>query len=187
MRTTLCAVALVLAGSAAQAATNYNVLNGDWNGTITTNLKDTAGGGMPTEGATGTPVVITLKPSGAGVSGTSDVAGSKESWQIQKEEYTWNDGTVTVSTKSIAYKDVPEWVRKQATLNPADTFFAFKYSKCTVNATKANCVVGKDVPAGIDKSGVWLFRVERNKLQSAVYYNYPNGGKRILEQNLTKK
>jgi hypothetical protein len=180
------AILAVLAVSTAQAATNYNVLTGNWNGTITANLKDTAGGGKPTEGTTGTPVVIKFNAAGSGLAGISDVGGSKETWQIEKEEYTWNDGTVSVITKSIGYKDIPAWVQKQANLKTTDTYFAFKYSKCTVNATKAACAVGKDVPDGIDKTGVWLFKVEKDKMQSAVYYNYPNGGKRILEQSLAR-
>jgi hypothetical protein len=187
MRTTLLAAFVVLAVGSAAAATNYNVMTGNWAGTITTNLKDTTGGGKPTEGTTGTPVVINFNPAGTGLTGTSDVGGSKESWKIEKDEYIWNDGEVTVTTKAITYNDIPEWARKQANLKATDTFFAFKYATCMVNKTKANCVPGKDVPDGIDKSGVWLFRVEKDKLTSAVYYTYNTGGKRILEQNLAKK
>lgn len=187
MRRTLLTLVAVLAVGTAYAATNYNVMSGNWTGTITANLKDTTGGGKPTEGTTGTPVVINFNPTGTGLTGTSDVGGSKENWKIDGNEYTWNDNEVTVTTQSCPYNDIPEWVRKQANLKATDTYFAFKYEKCMVNKTKANCAVGKDVPDGIDKTGVWLFKVEKDKLHSAVYYTYTTGGKRILEQSLAKK
>jgi hypothetical protein len=187
MKTKLLVLAVAIGVGSAFAATNYNVLSGNWAGTVTTNLKDTTGGGKPNQEPTGTPVIIHLGTAATGLTGSSDVGGSKETWQIEKDEYIWNDGEITVTTKAITYNDVPEWVRKQASLKATDTHFAFKYASCTVNKTKAACVPGKDVPDGIDKSGVWLFEVEKDKLQSSVYYTYTNGGKRILEQSLAKK
>ncbi|MFH1262282.1 MAG: hypothetical protein V1495_02395 [Pseudomonadota bacterium] len=187
MKTKLLVLFVMLAVGSAAAATNYNVLSGNWTGTITTNSKDTTGGGKPTEGTTGTPVTITFSTAGVGLTGDSIVGDSKENWKIENGEYTWNDGEVTVKTTSVSYNDIPTWARTQAKLKAKDTYFAFKYASCTVNKTKAACVPGKDVPDGIDKSGIWLFKVEKDKLQSAVYYTYTNGGKRILEQSLAKK
>lgn len=184
--TTLCALALMTLGlGAAHAAQNYEVLAGKWNGTITTNLKDATGGGSPTVGETGTPVVIQFTKSGNMLEGSSLVGKNMENWKIAGEKYFWTDMDMSVTTTAISFKDLPEWVKKQANVTETDTFFAYKYASCTMNKTKKACEPGKDLPDGLDKNGIWLFKVKGDAMQNNVYYTYSNGGKRILEQSLT--
>jgi len=175
-----------IAISKVHAATSYTSLEGNWKGTITANLKDEKGGGNPTQGTTGTSVEIMFNKAGTGVTGKSTIGKSTESWNIQSEKYSWNDKEITVVSKAVSFGDIPTWVRERAGLTKKDNFFAFKYEGCTVNETKKACEIGKHLPDGIDKSGIWLFKVQGNKLVSNVYYTYSSGGKRILEQSLNK-
>ena len=173
--------------SVASAAQNYSVMAGNWAGSVTTNLKDTSGGGKPMAEETGTPVTITFSKVNNGLAGESLVGATKEKWAIQGDNYTWDDGEITVTSTAVTFDKLPEWVKKESGVTPTDTYFAFKYLTCTVNATKKPCEIGKHLPDGIDKSGIWVFAVKGNKLQSNVYYTYSNGGKRILEQSLSAK
>ena len=183
----LTALALSFAASTALAAANYNVLKGSWSGTITTNLKDTTGGGKPTMGDTGTPVDIMFEKSGDGLAGTSTIGDSKEKWTVNDKQYTFNDGEITVTAVAADFSTIPEWVQKEAEIAKTDTVFAYKYKGCTINATKKPCEIGKNLPDGIDKTGIWLFTVKGKTMHSSVYYKYSTGGKRVLEQSLTAK
>jgi len=180
----LLALLIILAVGIAGAAPDPNLLAGNWTGSITKNLKDEKGGGSPTQGTTGTPVTIHFSKAGTELVGTSTVGSDKENWKIHGDQYTWDDGKITVTAKLVSFNDIPEWVRKQANLTTTDNIFAYKFSSCTVNATKKPCEIKKDLPDGIDKSGLWLFKVQGEKMDSSVYYTYSSGGQRILEQSL---
>ena len=178
-----------LAVAAAQAAPSYDVLTGHWTGTVTTNTKEAKAGGNPTPGETGTSATIEFSKSADGLVGTNLVGTGPdvEKWQIRGSEFTMTDKDMTMTTKAIPYSEIPEWVRKQAGVTEKDTFFAFKLEKCVVQKTGKACETPKDLPDGIAKTGVWLFKVQGEKLSNNVYYTYSTGGKRILEMSLARK
>lgn len=183
-------LSLILLGISASVmaadSPNYQPLVGKWQGSVTTNLKDAAGGGNPTQGEIGTSVSIAFEKKGEMLTGSSTVGTNPaEQWNINGDEYVWNDGETTVTTKRIPFSSIPNWVVSQAKVTKDDVAFAFKFSSCKVNKDNTPCKVGTHIPNGIQDTGIWLFTVKKNTLDQGVFYTYATGGKRILQQSLT--
>jgi hypothetical protein len=162
-------------------------LGGTWSGTVTFNQKETKAGGNPLPSETGTPLVMELRKSGEGLTGTI-VTGKDQRETVALDEEIWSvdDGTITWRAERVAFEKIPTWVVGQLPIRSTDTFFAYRFKDCRVNKTGVSCVPGKEIPAGMEKSGLWVFKVDGSKMKLGVYYTYPSGVRRILEQELNR-
>lgn len=175
-------ILLLFAVSQAQAAMTSDQLVGTWVGKIDKNIVKKSGGGNPNVEKEATPVTIQFSKSAKGLSGTSEVKGSKEQWTIEGDTYTWKDDDMTVTTKQIPLESVAPWIQTHTGLKTGEPFMAFKYDSCKMNKGQTPC----QLPSGLEKSGVWLFHRKGNTLYSGVFYKYPDpkDGERVLLEKL---
>ncbi|MFH1263526.1 MAG: hypothetical protein V1495_08835 [Pseudomonadota bacterium] len=162
-------------------------LEGRWRGAITVNLRETTAGGNPQGDGAGTRIAMELRETKGRLIGTVETGESqKETVLADDQAWTFDDGTITWTGERASFKEIPPWVATRLNLKPSDLFLAYRYLKGTVKKTGGPCLPGKDIPAGFDRSGVWVFKLESGKMRLGVYYTYPSGGQRILEQELKR-
>jgi hypothetical protein len=160
---------------------------GTWSGTVTFNQKETKAGGKPLPSDTGTPIVMELREAGGKLAGTI-VTGKDQGETVTLDEEIWSvdDGTIAWRAERVPFEKIPPWVVTQLSLRSTDIFFAYRFKDCRVNKTGASCVPGKEIPEGMEQSGLWVFKVDGKKMKLGVYYTYPSSGRRILEQELIR-
>lgn len=161
-------------------------LKGNWIGMVVNNSKNPLGGGEPTLGETGTPLNFTFFREQNRLVGDVTIGQVHESWVFHSDIYHWSDNKIKVITKQIDEKQLPKWIKEKAEINKSARVWSYKFESCQVLSTKTPCGIKKDLPEGADQ-GIWIFKIEGNKLFSHVYYTYASGGRRMLEQILTKR
>jgi hypothetical protein len=162
-------------------------LEGRWNGAITVNQKEATAGGNPPAGGSGTRIAIDLRHLRGRLTGTIETGRTqKETVLADDQSWTFDDGTITWTGERASFKEIPPWVTTRLNLKPTDMFFAYRYLKGTVKKTGGPCLPGKDIPAGFDRSGIWVCKLDNGKMRLGVYYTYPSGAQRILEQELSR-
>lgn len=165
----------------------YSFLLGKWQGEVMTNSSDPTGGGTPTLGETGTEVHINLFKNDQGIEGTLDIGQVQEQWQFVNEQHIWSDKNIKVHTQEIAQQQLPNWIKARIINYKYSDLAVFKYLSCHKLDTKQSCEIKKDLSEGIIDNGIWVFMVQGENLFVNVYYTYPSGGQRILEQKLSKR
>ncbi|MCI5072740.1 hypothetical protein MRY82_07375 [bacterium] len=167
---------------------SYSFLLGKWQGEVMTNSSDPTGGGTPTLGETGTEVEISLFKSDQGIEGNLNIGQVQEQWQFINEQHIWSDNNIKVYTQEIAQEQLPNWIKARIMNYKYSDLAVFKYLAChKLDNSKQDCEVKKDLPAGIIDNGVWVFLIQGENLFVNVYYSYPSGGQRILEQKLSRR
>ncbi|HMQ11392.1 MAG TPA: hypothetical protein PKC21_01680 [Oligoflexia bacterium] len=167
---------------------DYSFLLGKWQGEVMTNSSDPTGGGKPTLGETGTEVYINLFKNDQGIEGTLDIGQVQEQWQFINEQHIWSDNNIKVYTQELAQQQLPNWIKARIMNYKYSDLAVFKYLSChKLEDVDQACEVKKDIPAGIIDNGVWVFMIQGENLFVNVYYSYPSGGQRILEQKLSKR
>ncbi len=154
------------------------------------NIRNKSAGGTPSEGEVGTPVSIHLResPTDKGIiEGESRLGQVVETWQIKENTYVWKDDVIEVTSKSVAYGEIPAWIKDDLKLKASDRIYAFKFEKCSVIKTQESCTPNIHFPEGLDKTGHWIFKTQANQLNSNVVYKYADGNKRILTEALIKE
>lgn len=168
-------------------ANKYSQLAGTWEGKVVKNIKETSAGGKPNMETENTPAKIELAAKGDALEGKSMVGKDTETWNFdaKADTYTWTDSEMKVTAKATT--DIPEWVKTEIGMKPADKVHAFKFQSCTLTKNNQACKVKEHYPEGMDNSGFWVFKVDGSNLSTSVLYKYPSGKVRHLAENLTKK
>lgn len=172
---------------AAAEKSAYAPLTGKWSGQVAKNLRDKALGGTPSEGEVGTPVVVQLAETKTGLEGTSRLGRSTETWRFEGADYVWFDDAIEVRATLVDAAALPEWMKKELALTAKGKSYVFRFASCVVRTDRTPCAAPQHYPAGMEKTGHWVFAVDANQLRSFVLYEYPGGQRRVLAESLKKE
>ncbi len=163
-------------------------LKGRWTGLMTSNDKSSLGGGHPTLGESGSLIQLTLMEKEFRLEGDLQIGKEREHWEFSKDLYTWKNEKITFITKRKPISSLDKDIKNRLNLKNEQNVWIYTFEDCFINGDpKVKCESPKDIPLGSQETGVWVFKLEGNRLLSNVYYTYPDTGKkRILEQILNR-